>query len=428
MSFSELKGKRLLVLGAAGGTDYISKFKRENDVVIVTTADCQHQDNPLFRIADEKYSVSPLDKEGLTELCRNQHIDGIFAGGNEEIIDAVIDVTGELNLPQFVNKAQFKLNHDKAYFHEVMKKYGLKCPEEYQVDETFSDPCLNDIQYPVITKPVDLCGGKGVCPCRNKEELKKNYIKAQEMSISHRAIVERFIPGEEFTAVYTLKDGDISLSAMKDKYMSEEHELTTSQFDICLAPSKRLSKYCNGPDKKIRELISDLGFHDGTIFFQGFFYDNDFIFHEAGCRMTGAEDFRMIDEVNGINFYEMMLHYSLSGKMEGYSLDSDNPSFKSPMGKFSIYARGGIIGEQIGFDKIRMFPNVIKAELLKKEGEKIEEDSALKQRVLNAYIKGKDLDDLSETISEIQNSFDVKDTNGRSMLFKKFNVERLNQK
>ena len=288
-----------------------------------------------------------------------------------------------------------------------------------------TDESLSEIGYPVIVKPVDLCGGEGIRPCRNAEELRENYKNAARLSLSHRAIVEQFIPGEELTAVDTLKDGKISLSAVKDKYMSEEHELMTSQFDICIAPSRWVSEYCSGPDRKIRELIADMGFHDGTIFFQGFFYKGEFLFHEAGCRMTGAEDFRMISEMNGINFYEMMLHLSLTGKMEGYLLEQDDPFFQYPLAKFTMYAHGGMVGEQTGFEQIRMLPNVLKAELHKEEGTIIEENSALKQRVLSTYIKGRDLKDLSETIKTIQVLFDVKDTNGRSMLFKKFNTERL---
>lgn len=420
-----LHGKRLLVLGAAGGLDYIRAFKEKNGVTVITTADKGHQDNPLFRFADEAYDTSPLDREGLISLCREKRIDGIFPGGNEEIIGTVIDVAGEMGFPFYLTEEQFRLNHDKAYFHEVIRRYGLECPAEYTLDSSFRKSDLEKIRYPVIVKPVDLCGGRGIAPCVNEEELRSNYLKAIELSLSHRAIVEQFITGEEFTVVYTLKDGEISLSLMKDKYMSEDHEYVTTQFDISLSPSKWLGRYCDGPDKTIRKIISDLGIRDGTIFFQGFVSQNRFIFHESGCRMTGAEDFRTIAEVNGINFYEMMLYYSLTGKMQGYELALDDPFFRTPIGMFAVYAHGGVIDRQIGFEKIQAMPNVLKAEMLKRSGDTVTENSALKQRVLRVFIKGKDVGEIAKTVGKIQKEFDVLDEENRSMKFKSFDTERL---
>ena len=92
---------------------------------------------------------------------------------------------------------------------------------------------LRQIKYPVIVKPVDSSGGTGIRICHNENELQKAYARAVSLSKTNQAIVEEFIKGDEFTAAYTIKDGQFSLTYIADRYVNRtqrNHSLTTSKY------------------------------------------------------------------------------------------------------------------------------------------------------------------------------------------------------
>ena len=78
----------------------------------------------------------------------------------------------------------------------------------------------------MIVKPVDSSGGIGISICENENELFKAYSRAVSLSKTNQAIVEEFIEGDEFQAGYTIKDGEISLSFMSDRYLYSEPNKT----------------------------------------------------------------------------------------------------------------------------------------------------------------------------------------------------------
>jgi pyruvate carboxylase len=77
----------------------------------------------------------------------------------------------------------------------LARKYGVPVTEEYRVTEEFLPQDLEKIKYPVIVKPVDSSGARGMNACYNEEELKKYYLEALKWSKSKKIIVEELTTG-----------------------------------------------------------------------------------------------------------------------------------------------------------------------------------------------------------------------------------------
>ena len=62
---------------------------------------------------------------------------------------------------------------NKRKYKELCKKFGVPTVEEYTIDDSFKDEDFDRIKYPVLVKPADNSGARGITICRNKEDLKR---------------------------------------------------------------------------------------------------------------------------------------------------------------------------------------------------------------------------------------------------------------
>lgn len=418
-----LKGKKLLLTGGSASADEIKAFADKHGIILAATG--LGDDTKLKAIAAETYNVDTIDVEAMIDLCKKIGADGIFAGGNEPNIGAAIEVTEALGMPYYVNKEQFELNRNKNFFKATCKKYGLNVPKEFKLNLDFKQEDLNEIIYPVVVKPIDSCGGNGVAICETQAQLKEKFEIAVKASPSGRALVEEYVMGDEITAVYTLKDGVVSLSCLKDKYISHDHPFIASQADVLVTPSKFLPSFAENESVKIKNLLLDMGFKNGTMFFQGIAQKDRIVMFEMGCRMSGGMDYRNISKVNKINFLEMLLCHSLTGEMGGYDIALDNAFFPSICVSMNMWAHGGVVGKLEGLEEVSKLDGVTNAEYLYHVGDEIPEDGSLKQKFFRTYINAPTREEAAKIVDKVQSTVKVFDKDGNNMKYIPFDLTRM---
>ncbi|MBP5705968.1 MAG: ATP-grasp domain-containing protein, partial [Spirochaetales bacterium] len=79
------------------------------------------------------------------------------------------------------------------------------------------DQLLNIIQYPILIKPVDLTGGKGVQICKSKEELIAAYNECAAVTRKNYVIIEEYIEGSNHGASVLLKNQKVVFSVFDDE-------------------------------------------------------------------------------------------------------------------------------------------------------------------------------------------------------------------
>ena len=152
---NDVSGKRLLVLGATKATYDLGLNAKEMGVVTLVTDD---NPNSITRtIADEDYLISTTDFEGLRNLIREKNVDGVFCGPSEFNIRNLIKLCELEGLPCYATMEQWNKCADKDTFTQFCIMSNVDCPKEYLVDEFSADDVLENVDYPVIVKPVDRC-------------------------------------------------------------------------------------------------------------------------------------------------------------------------------------------------------------------------------------------------------------------------------
>lgn len=184
------KKKIMLLGGSAQQVVAIETAKRLGFYTVL----CDYlTDNPGQYAADKFYLVSTTDKEAVLEVARNENIDGVLAYASDPAAPTAAYVSEKLGLITNPYKAVDTLC-DKEKFRAFLANNGFNTP----LADGYSDAqsVKNDIhrfRMPVIIKPVDSSGSKGVTVLRDADGLDEAVQFALSFSRSKRFIVEEFI-------------------------------------------------------------------------------------------------------------------------------------------------------------------------------------------------------------------------------------------
>ncbi len=418
-----LKGKRLLVLGGTNNAPDIKSFAVKYGVTIIVAG--KYFSEEIEEIADEAYKADVYDREQLTNVVKEQNIDGIFVGGNEDIISCTIDVCEKLGLPFYASREVWDKAMNKRIFKKTCRENGVPTMEDYTIDENDLVASANSLTYPVVIKPVDSCGSNGVMKCETAEEFPKLYNYAKSCSRTKSVTVEEFNDGFEICAYYTFVDGNPTLSSMADKYVRGDTENFIPLSEIYAYPSQYLPQYLTEVDANMRKMLKALGIKNGITSMQGFYKDGKFKFFEMGFRLGGTAQYRYTEHVNGINSLHMMMAYALTGKMGDCDQSTDTAAFKMPCCTLTLLSKGGTVAEIVGLEEARNYDGVLYIENRYKKGDTIEPSRTVSQFHVRIYIVAKNEEEMKEKIIHLQSSIQAYDTNGEAMLITEFDTDKL---
>ncbi len=178
-----------------GGLRYalpVIKAAHEMGVYVIT---CDYlPDNIAHRYSDEYCNVSIVDKEAVLEKARELNIDGITSFACDPGVVTAAYVAEKMGLPSVGSYESVCILQNKGRFRKFMAENGFQVPNSKSYRKV--KEALEEVDYfhwPVIVKPVDSAGSKGVTKVTEKEQLAKAIAYALEYSISKEFIIEDYL-------------------------------------------------------------------------------------------------------------------------------------------------------------------------------------------------------------------------------------------
>ena len=160
----------------------------------------------------------------------------------------------ELSLPFYCTKGQWNSIEDKEHFRRLCAGFGVPTPKTFFSGSGISGEDIEQIELPVIVKPVDSCSSIGVCICREKERLNEAIDEAISHSKKKRIIIEEYFEGDEFTAHYTIINNNVTLSCIDNRVPVVVHDGDVTSVPIArLYPSIFIDEYIRQVDNKMIE-------------------------------------------------------------------------------------------------------------------------------------------------------------------------------
>lgn len=410
-----LKGKKLLFM--SGSKDACEIVKIAHKLGIIVYATDWYQDSPVKRIADKSFMVSTADVDAIVELCKSEGIDGIFSGYTDSVLPYCQSVCDKLGFPFWGTEQNIQMCIDKKLFKKACEQSSLPIVPYAVMNESNYLTKLSDITVPVVFKPVDNSGSRGVYKVFNHSELKYYCEKSLSYSKSREVLAEKLMDANnEFSVYYMLNNGNAYLTAMSDKII-DDYDENLAPVDLGMRfPSQRLEQWLDDVDPIVRNFFHANQMRFGFVFIQGFYMDGNFYIHEIGYRLNGGFTYNLVEHFSQYNQVEQLLSFALTGKMNEYELQKSNPRFDGISIIVTATLRTGTIGEIEGVELIKRLPGVIAFYQMKDIGDELSSSGTTAQIFSYIHCVADNVSEMKSLIIKIKSHLVVSDVSGNNML------------
>ena len=308
----QLIRKKLAIIGAS----YLQKplVLKAKEMHIYTICFAWEDGAVCKDICDEFYPISITEKEEILKVCTELKIDGILSIASDVAVPTVNYIANKLNLIGNSLKSS-NLSTNKYLMRQAFKKCNIPVPKFIKINKGFDLNEVSKLRYPIIVKPVDRSGSKGITVLKDIDGIKKAIDYALKESFLGQAIIEEFILGEEISVEGISYNGRHHIITYTDK-------ITTGFPHFVELEHHQPSKYLNTElQEKIDQIVlkglDSLYIKNGASHSECIITaDNDIYLTEIGARMGG--DFigsDLVELSTGYDFLKGVIKISL-GQIE----------------------------------------------------------------------------------------------------------------
>lgn len=313
---------KILFLGAAAFQLGPIKYAKERGYYVIT---CDNNpNNPGHRIADKAYNVSTTNKEEILKISKFEKIDGIMTYGSDISVPTVAYVCEQLLLPGPSQKAiNFLVN--KNQFRKISEQ-NIKF--EMFNDFIMAKKYISRNVFPIVTKPVDSAGSKGVSIVKNINQVDVALNYAFEHSLSGRIILEEYInkKGKQVCGDGFMFNGKLSFVCFGDGHFYDDHEFLAPWGETF--PSTSNPIVLDSAKSIIENILVKCGYLSGPFNIDLFIDINENIFiNEIGPRNGGNFIPQVIKYSTGVDLIEASVEYCWNKNFDFNPTENFSPKY-----------------------------------------------------------------------------------------------------
>lgn len=318
-----MKNKKLAIIGAS----YLQEplIDKAKEMGIETHVFAWAAGDVGEKKADFFYPISIVEKEQITEKCREIGVDGICTIATDLGAITVNYVANELGL---IGNSPYcaRVSTNKKDMRQCFEENGDPSPKSILISEnTFgnvlSDDNLDDyllhegFHYPVIVKPTDRSGSRGIFKLYDKNGLANAIREAEEVSFEQGALVEEFAEGQEYSVEFVSWKGKHHFLQLTHKFTTgAPHFIETGHLEPAPVSDETLESVKSVVEHALTSLNIEYGASHSELKIAK---DGTIRLIEIGGRMGG--DFigsTLVYQSTGIDFVKAVIEIALGEKPE----------------------------------------------------------------------------------------------------------------
>ncbi len=186
--------KKLLLLGGGHAEIPLILAAQELGYYVITTGNAREGLGHPY--ANKNVFADFSDKEAMLALAKSEGVDAVCSGCNDFALLSTAYVCEQLGLPGHDSFETSLQIHHKDKYRALATRLGIETPKAISVynEDGFED-ALKNLRFPIIVKPVDLTGGKGILRANNREEALVAFKNATSRTRESHIVVEEFVTG-----------------------------------------------------------------------------------------------------------------------------------------------------------------------------------------------------------------------------------------
>ncbi|MGN8800471.1 ATP-grasp domain-containing protein [Candidatus Merdisoma sp. HCP28S3_D10] len=256
------------------------------------------------RTADYFYPVSIIEREAILEQCRKIQPDAVASIGSDLAMLTVNYVAEKLGLPGNSMECT-EISTNKYAMRKAFQKAGVPVPGFREADQTTKPEALTDLKLPVIVKPTDRSGSRGITKVTEWGQLADALQASVENSFEKKAIIEEYLNGPEYSCECISFRGTHHFLAVTKKYTTgEPHFIETGH----LEPAPLSEEQREAIKKAVFAGLDALKVENGASHTEFKLEGNEVRIIEIGARMGGdciGSD--LVELSTGYDFVRMVI-------------------------------------------------------------------------------------------------------------------------
>lgn len=265
------------------------------------------------KCADYFYPISITEKERILEKCIDIKIDGIISIASDLAMLTVNYVAGNMNLTCNTMDCTIKSTNKS-----IMRKSFLECqdPSPWSKKYTsFDDVNIEELEFPVVVKPCDRSGSRGITMLESSQDLKEAFFKAMNESFQKEILIEEFIKGDEYSIECISFEGQHTCLAITKKHTTGAPNFIETGHE---EPSGLGEEKCEEIIEIVFHALDSLGIQYGASHSEVIITPNNNVkIIEIGGRMGGdCIGSHLVYYSTGYDYVKMVLQISLGKSPE----------------------------------------------------------------------------------------------------------------
>lgn len=329
--------KRMLLLGGSHAEIPMILAAKKLGYYVITTGN--QPDGLGHAYADEYCLCDFSDKAAILQLAELKQVDAVCSGCNDFACLTTAYVCGKLGIGGHDPYETARILHHKDEYRRLAGEFGIVTPlsRRCYTQADVADACCS-IPFPLIVKPVDLTGGKGMQRCETPEEAEQAFVRAMAATREDHVIIEEFVTGTNHGYSAYLQQQKVVFSFVDNEQYYHNPYLVSGASAPGDVPDKALVQLKADCEK----LAAHLGLVDGILHIQ-FMQKKDGtpVIIEVCRRAPGDLYIRLVKMATGLDYPA----YIVAGEA---GLPMEAPAYHAPEG---YYVRHCVMADAEGLIK-----------------------------------------------------------------------------
>ena len=239
--------KKMLLLGGGHAEIPLIQAAHELGWYVITTGNAREGLGHPY--ADKNVFADFSDKDAMLELAKSEGVQAVCSGCNDFALLSTVYVCEKLGLPGHDSYATSLKIHHKDKYRALATRLGIPTPRALVVRSAADfETAIAQLTFPIIVKPVDLTGGKGIHRAANADEACEAYKDACSRTRQDHIVVEEFVQGSNHGFSAILVKGKVAFAFSDNeqyninKYMVSGANSPSTSSDKTLAMLREYSE------------------------------------------------------------------------------------------------------------------------------------------------------------------------------------------
>lgn len=228
--------KKLSIIGAS----YLQLplVNKAKELGINTICFAWEEGSVCKNLCDKFYPISIIDKEAILKVCQEEAIDGITTIASDTAVVTVNYVATRMGLRSNPDEYS-EVTTNKYKMRQCFMDNDVPSPK-FTLADSSNHYQITGFKFPLIVKPTDRSGSRGVEKVLDPVQLEEAIVRAQNESFEHKVIIEEFVTGREISVESISYEGKHNVLQLTDKVTTgapffvelEHHQPSTLAEDI----------------------------------------------------------------------------------------------------------------------------------------------------------------------------------------------------